>query len=146
MTLALEAASDGGLQIRTTLNPSAIHLDFGWTGCTRLNDWIGQFGKRMMTALENYQDIRIELANDMAGQQGLVLPAGGVFYFKNPILTKNGELTCSVSYKNNFTPGAMLDPAKPTVINETASARESYPNVEVKPLPSMPGSVSITMN
>lgn len=66
--------------------------------------------------MEDTNKLKTALAQDLAGKQGLILPAAGVFFFKNPILSWRGDLICSVAY-STVQPEKMMDPNDTTPIN-----------------------------
>lgn len=125
MELDLEAVSDGGLQIKTTLKGPECYAHKNET----LNRDHGAFLYALPQyfkasanrAIHNARNVSADLARDLEGKQGLCLPAQGVFYFKDPILSARGDLVCSIGYMDGVSPQDMLDPDNEVVVNEAAS-------------------------
>jgi hypothetical protein len=136
MTLDLEAVQDGGLQILSTFEgPTVNAVKFSLKG---LNGYQDYTLNAIKTAISNMDDLRKALAEDLKGQQGLCLPAGGVFFFKNPILGHKGDLICSISY--NDTPSAeVFNPETDTVLNSKANERANIAGGNRTDLPAVPG-------
>jgi hypothetical protein len=120
LDLDLEAVKNGGLQILSTFDgPNLTPKKTSTDGLYGYKDYIE---KAIQAAFSNMNDLRKALAEDLAGQQGLCLPAGGVFFFKNPVLSHRSDLVCSISYNN--TPAAdYFDPDTDTVLNEDGKDR-----------------------
>jgi hypothetical protein len=96
--LDLEAVGDGGLQILTTFGECETKVtNKGIEGLSKYEGYVKTCTDATKTRLSALQK---SLAEDLEKQRGLVLPASGVFYFKNPILGHNGDLICSLSYND----------------------------------------------
>lgn len=78
MTLDLESVKDGGLQIKSSFEPPTLVPVK--TTLDGLESYQNYTLKAVQTATNNMDDLRKALAEDLQGQQGLCLPAGGVFY------------------------------------------------------------------
>jgi hypothetical protein len=119
MTLDLEAVGDGGLQILCTWGDvKTITVQDGMEG---LKDYDAYAQAAIEAATTRLTGLQKSLAEDLADQRGLVLPASGIFYFKNPILGHNGDLICNLSY--NETASSKFFDEKPEV-NKGAKSRE----------------------
>lgn len=114
MTLDLEAVDDGGLQILTTYTDP--ELKYGQNDLGDISTHPAELKKAAEAGISQIKTLRAALINDLKGKQGLVLPAAGVFFFKNPLLNYRGDLICSVGY-SNLRPEAAFDPADTTKIN-----------------------------
>ncbi|KAJ5628179.1 hypothetical protein N7490_010407 [Penicillium lividum] len=93
--------------------------------------------KAVQTAVDNSAPLRNALIADLQNQQSLLLPAAGVFFFKNPILSSTGDLICSVSY-DNTSASLVLDPKVSTPLGQGAKPRAGMSSTEQKPPPSVP--------
>ncbi|KAL2679040.1 hypothetical protein Neosp_009796 [[Neocosmospora] mangrovei] len=120
LKLDLEAVNDGGLQILTTFSEPQVTFhrqdladDFGTTKALL---------EGINNAITNTASLKAALAQDLSNKQGLVLPAAGTFFFKNPILSHRGDLICSIAY-SNIAPEKALDPNDPTIINPNGKPR-----------------------
>lgn len=123
LTLDLEAVDDGGLQILATFTEPS----FSYTR----SDLVDQFATAVKLkddisiAVKDTKQLKTALAQDLANKQGLVLPAAGVFFFKNPILSWRGDLICSVAY-STVQPEKMMDPMDNTKVNEDGVKRATF--------------------
>ncbi|KAL1598953.1 hypothetical protein SLS60_008098 [Paraconiothyrium brasiliense] len=94
-TLDLEAVDDGGLQILATFDEPNINYI--------CQDLAGLFGKAdqlknaVANTIKDTKNTKNDLVRDLANKQGLILPAAGIFFFKNPMLSWRGDLICSVA-------------------------------------------------
>ncbi|KAJ5175565.1 uncharacterized protein N7482_001442 [Penicillium canariense] len=136
MTLDLEAVKDGGLQIKSTFEGPSIEAKKNTLN--GLEEYKEYTMKSVETAMRNMDDLRKALAEDLQGQQGLCLPAGGVFYFKNPILGHKGDLICSISY-NNTPARKAFNPNSGVIINENGKDQEQIAGGNRAALPKPPG-------
>jgi hypothetical protein len=119
MTLDLEAVGDGGLQILCTWGDvQTVPTKDGIEG---LKDYDAYAQAAIEAATTRLTGLQKSLAEDLADQRGLVLPASGIFYFKNPILGHNGDLICNLSYDE--TASKTFFDEKPNV-NQGAKSRE----------------------
>ena len=131
ITLDLEAVADGGIQIATTITGPDLyrHRDecFNWG----MNIFVQELPYTLSTgirrAVNNAKGIQADLVNDLAGTQGLCLPAKGVFCFKNPILGHDGDLICSIDYVTDVSASAMLDPNNNVKVNKDAQKERATP-------------------
>ncbi|KAL0764701.1 hypothetical protein CaCOL14_012791 [Colletotrichum acutatum] len=130
--LDLEAVDDGGLQIKSTFEGPTTNTTL--EQISTLESYRTYTENAFNVAISNMSSLRQELAEDLAGKQGLVLPAGGVFFFKNPILGHEGDLICSVAY-SKVQPKVMFDPNDKTPINEDGKERTSYDTRFKQPAP-----------
>lgn len=89
--------------------------------------------------------LRKKLAEDLEGQQGLCLPAGGVFFFKNPILNYKGDLIVSLAYNDSVPPAKMLDPNDSTVVNNSGNDRLSIAGGNMSAAPEPPGAQKVPL-
>lgn len=78
-----------------------------------LGDWLDNFAQGMLSQLGNLQN---SLAEGLQHSHKLILPAGGVYYFKDPIISAHGDLLVTVAYNgsaegfnNKVNPGATND-------------------------------------
>lgn len=140
MTLDLESVKDGGLQIKSSFEPPTLVPVK--TTLDGLESYQNYTLKAVQTATNNMDDLRKALAEDLQGQQGLCLPAGGVFYFKNPILGHKGDLICSVSY-NNTPARKVFSPSVDVVLNEGGHDQEHIAGGNRTDLPAPPGKTSL---
>ncbi|KAJ5646927.1 hypothetical protein N7490_003299 [Penicillium lividum] len=137
MILDLEAVKNGGLQIKSTFEtPTVIPVQATLTDLEEYKDFTLN---SIRTAINNMDDLRKALAEDLQGKQGLCLPAAGVFYFKNPILGHKGDLICSISY--NKTPARKVFNPKSSeiVLNKEGKDQEKIAGGNRTPLPTFPG-------
>jgi hypothetical protein len=137
MPLDLEAVGDGGFQILTTsghVGTETTRKGFG--GFLKYEGYVKACNEATNTRLSA---LHKSLAEDLKTQRGLVLPASGIFYFKSPILGRNGDFICGLSY--NETPSKEFFDKSPTVNNE-AEARAEFQLQDGKELPeAVPGLV-----
>jgi uncharacterized phage infection (PIP) family protein YhgE len=136
MVLDLEAVDDGGLQIKSTWGD--VNKQMQQNGIEGLQAYDEYTANAIEAAKTQLEQVRQSLAQDLASQRGLVLPAAGIFYFKNPILGHNGDLICGLSY-NDTPSGQYFD--QRTTVNTKGSKRAVY-NGEVKDEPSPIGELS----
>ncbi|KAF7557531.1 hypothetical protein G7Z17_g513 [Cylindrodendrum hubeiense] len=132
MLLDLEAVDDGGLQIKSVFEGPTVSMKE--EGISTLGGYCDYTKKAFTSAISNMSGLQKELAEDLAGKQGLVLPAGGVFFFKNPILGHDGDLVCSIAY-SKIQPKVMFNPEDHTAINDDANKRATYNVGSEQPLP-----------
>ncbi|UZP32227.1 hypothetical protein NXS19_000043 [Fusarium pseudograminearum] len=131
--LHLEAVDDGGLQIKSIFD--GPHMNKSLEQIKTLSSYCTYTQAAFNAAISNMSGLRQELAEDLAGKQGLVLPAGGVFFFKNPILGHEGDLICSVAY-SKVQPKVMFNPKDKTPINnEDGKQRATYETENGQPAP-----------
>lgn len=124
MTLDLEAVSDGGLQIKTTVTgPTGYrHRDDTFSSSLDFLMCLPWYLEGAMTrAMHNAKNISAALAQDLENTQALCLPAKGVFCFKDPILSRDGDLVCSIDYVAGVSPKQMLDETVDVVVNKDAA-------------------------
>ena len=62
------------------------------------------------------------MVKDLENKLGLVLPAAGVFFFKNPILSHRGDLICCIAY-SEVAPEKALNQKDDTKINPEGKTR-----------------------
>ena len=123
LSLDLEAVDDGGLQILATFDEPQIKMEDN--SLSLQFDAAAKLQKQVQAAVENTKQLKNALANDLADKQGLILPAAGVFFFKNPILSWRGDLICSVAY-STLQPEKAFDPNDTTKVNEDGKQRASF--------------------
>lgn len=105
MKLQLMSVNDGGLQIKIP-SKDAGGRDSAYTNKTdqkdlnyRVGGWGDWCATYMQKQLEWIGNLENDLANDLAAANRLVLPAAGVFDYKDPVLTKSGSLLCRLNYR-----------------------------------------------
>jgi hypothetical protein len=130
--LDLEAVADGGLQIKSTFD--GPHVSKAQQQISTLGNYCDYTRNAFDVAMSNLSTLQQSLAEDLEGKQGLVLPAGGVFFFKNPIIGHEGDLICSVAY-SKVQPKVMFDPEDNTAINEDGKERATYDVGDEQPAP-----------
>jgi hypothetical protein len=106
MKLNIEAVDDGGLQIVSKFGEIETKIDA--QGIEGLQAYDQYTREAHEVAKANLSILEKSLAEDLAGHRGFVLPAEGIFYFKNPILGHDGDLICSLSY-NDTPPKHLFD-------------------------------------
>lgn len=142
MQLDLEAVNDGGLQIKSEFTPAKmIELKNNLSG---LNEYKAYTDKAIRTAISNMDDLRQALATELKEQPGLCLPASGVFYFKNPVLSHKGDLVCSVSY-NDTESAEFFNPKTKTVLNKDAKDRDDIAGGNRVAAPPPPGAQQVPL-
>ncbi|KAI5804817.1 hypothetical protein DFH27DRAFT_609867 [Peziza echinospora] len=100
--------------------------------------------KAIPIAIQNLVSLRNELINDRVEQNGLCLPARGVFFFKNPTLSLQGDLMCSLGYKDTPSAEYFKEDRKLEIDDsEGAKVRKGVEVETVVNLPPAPGSQQV---
>ncbi|KAF1836074.1 hypothetical protein BDW02DRAFT_578241 [Decorospora gaudefroyi] len=101
VTFTLRPFPDGGIGIDVDYNLPKI--DFPWKGEKNWN--LNGFRLKLEEAYTkmkgNFDVVVHDVKNKLKGQDRLVLPSVGVYYFQNPLINHHGDLVCELSYFPN---------------------------------------------
>ena len=97
----------------------------------------------IQVSMQNMDDLRKALAEDLEGKQGMLLPAAGVFFFKNPILGHNGDLLCNLSYKD--TPSAYFSDGDGPIINKDGAEKVTVAGAKEGKMPEAPATIQVPL-
>ncbi|KAK1774876.1 hypothetical protein QBC45DRAFT_423868 [Copromyces sp. CBS 386.78] len=130
ITFTMQEVTDGGLHINIDyVRPDPVFIsnshddEFGKLGA--LQDQLIEMSR---SAGENFEHFVESIRNCLEHQEKFVLPASGVFYFKNPLMNHKGDLVANLEYNGNPTRGSAINPTTSNVRMRTGNwAYNSFP-------------------
>jgi hypothetical protein len=94
--MTMREVGDGGLEF--AIENSAPDLNFSGNNKGELSHFEDYMRNAYTTASRNFGHIVESLKDSLQNQERFVLPASGVYFFKNPIFNKLGDLLCELEW------------------------------------------------
>lgn len=92
----MSEVADGGLEF--IINNGAPDLTFTGANKEELSSFEQYMRNAYQTASRNFGAIVESLKDSLKNQERFVLPASGVYFFKNPIFNHLGDLLCELEW------------------------------------------------
>jgi hypothetical protein len=94
--MTMSEVADGGLEF--IIENGAPDLVFSGNNKGELSHFENYMRNAYTTASRNFGSIVASLKDSLKNQERFVLPASGVYFFKNPIFNKSGDLLCELEW------------------------------------------------
>jgi hypothetical protein len=94
--MTMSEVADGGLEF--VIDNSDPDLAFSGDNKGQLSSFEEYMRNAYTTASKNFGSIVESLKDSLKNQERFVLPASGVYFFKNPIFNNSGDLLCELEW------------------------------------------------